>query len=99
MSGKKVAVTLVALKLFLIGCMTATPAVASDMTDSLLIGAYVTAGVTAIMLVAILLANREDPDLMPFAPARARDGAEAPGQLRLAPRCQPRDGNLTLACW
>ena len=100
MQRKKLIVALVALGVFLLAALTPRPAAAGSdtFTDPLLISAYVLGGVTVITLLAILLADREEPDFMRFTLPQ-RQAASRGSRFRLATACPPQGGNLPLACW
>lgn len=92
--------TLVAIGLFLL-VASAPRKAAADITDSLLISAYVAGGVAVIALIAILLADRDDePDFYELVEQSHLPGsheeATAP-QVRIG--CRAPDGSPAIACW
>lgn len=99
MQRKRLVVVLVALVVFLVTALSPRPAAASDtFTGPLLISAYILGGVTVIILVAILFADRDEPEFMRFMPPPP-EGAEPGARLRLGTACPPSGANLPLACW
>ena len=99
MKRKRLIVTLLALGIFLFAAVTPRRAAADDtFTGPLLISAYILGGITVITLLAIMLADREDPDFMRLMPAQSED-APANAGIRLGTACPHRGGNLPLACW
>jgi hypothetical protein len=74
-------------------------AVAEDAaTTGAIVGACIGGAVAVITLIAIIFANRDDPEVMPLA-ARAPATPRWDGHPRWAPHCRPDGPLLSLACW
>ena len=94
---KTVAVSLMAIAFLAVVVLRPLPARADATTTGLIIGGAVSGAVALITLIAIIGADRDDPEFSPLLQAPA-DQARA-GQPRWAPHCPPDGPRLSLLCW
>lgn len=77
------------------------PVRASDtITQSLIIGGAITGTVVAVMLIAILAADRNEPDFFTLGPTPASHRTTPPsGRVRSGANCPPTAVGPALLCW
>lgn len=89
---------LVALLLF--GAIRPSAARADSVTTPLIISAGVAGGVAVILLIAILAADRDEPDFLDaFVPMRPAPDVPPAHGLRYGARCRNDAGAPALLCW
>jgi len=97
---KRLLTVLLAVLLLAASSFRPQTAVASSdaATTGAIVGACIGGAVAVITLIAIIFANRDDPEVMPLA-ARAPATPRWNGHPRWAPHCRPDGPLLSLACW
>lgn len=93
---RRVAVLVTGLALVTAVLATPRPAAADDDNLQYIIPAAVAGVVAVIVIIAIVMADRSEPEFE-FAALPASE--PLPGGLRLAPDCAPAAGALPLLCW
>jgi hypothetical protein len=96
--ARKLVVAVVVSALLAVGLVQPRPAVASDISTPVIIGAAAGGAVAVILLIAIIFAKKDDRD-MPLSERRMPLPERAERSVGFARQCRPDGPNLTLLCW
>ncbi len=100
MRRNRVVAAVVALAFVLMMAWPRPARAGNDYTLPLIISGAIAGTVALVALIAIMFADREDPEWAPLVPEdTAQTDRQEPSGVRFAHHCRPDGGNVALFCW